>query len=221
MVPIFKDFSRKHKSSKIISLSLGIAVSLLLFIAIPLTQIFTNYERSNNEIDLIEFAPPPPPPPLEEPPPPPPPEEEKPPEEFEPPQPPISLEQLEIALEAGTGEAVGGDFAMPNLTIKKDELGGLEIFDINDLDTRPKTVKQVAPTYPISAKRRGLSGWADAQFIIDKRGNVVNVKIKGSSDLIFEKPTLDAVRQWKFTPGQKNGKVVTTRAETRIPYIIE
>lgn len=221
MAPIYKGFSRKQKSSKSISISFGILISLLLFIAIPLTQIFTKYEPSNNHIDGVEFAPPPPPPMEEEEPPPPPPEEEPPMPDFEPPPPPISLEQLEIALEAGTGEAVSGDFALPNLTIRKEELGGLEIFDINDLDQKPKTVKQVPPIYPISAKRRGLSGWASAEFIIDTRGNVVNVKITRSSDPVFDDPTIKALRQWKFTPGRKNGKVVTTRANSKIPYIME
>ncbi|MGJ8640222.1 MAG: energy transducer TonB [Opitutaceae bacterium] len=221
MAPIRKGFSSNKKSSKVLVVTLGIGVSAILFVAIPLTQIFTEYDRSNNEIDSIEYAPPPPPPVEEEPPPPPPPEEEPPPPEFEPPPPPISLEQLEIALEAGTGEAVSGDFAMPNLTIQKDELGGLDIFDINDLDKQPKTVKQIPPIYPISAKRRGLSGVVSAEFIIDERGNVVSVKITRSTDPVFEGPTIDALRQWKFTPGEKNGKIVQTRARTKLPYNIQ
>jgi len=212
--------SSNENRSRAVGVTLGIAVSGLIFLAIPLTQIFTEYTKVTEDIQSIDLAPPPPPPPLDEPPPPPEPEEEPPPE-FEPPPPPISLEQLEIALEAGTGEAVGGDFAMPNLTINKDELGGLDIFDINDLDKKPKSVKQSAPHYPMDATRRGLSGYVNAQFIIDQRGNVVNVKVTSSSDAIFEQPTIDALRQWKFTPGEKDGRVVTTRAKVRIPYEIQ
>jgi len=219
MPPVYQ--SSTSKRSPVLVIALGIAVSGLIFLAIPLTQIFAEYTKSPEEIMAIDVAPPPPPPPLDEPPPPPPPEEEPPLPEFEPPPPPISLEQLEIALEAGTGEAVAGDFAMPNLTINKDELGGLDIFDINDLDKKPRSVKQVPPIYPMDATRRGLSGYVNAQFIIDTRGNVVDVKITSSSDPIFEKPTINALRQWKFTPGEKGGKVVTTRAETRIPYTIQ
>jgi len=199
----------------------GLAFSALIFMAIPLTQIFTSYEKTPEEIEAIEVAPPPPPPPLEEPPPPPEPEEEPPLPEFEPPPPPITLEQLEVALDPGTGEAVAGDFALPSLRIQKEELGGLEIFDINDLDKKPTTVKQVPPIYPIEATRRGLSGFVVAQFVIDQRGNVISVKVVRSSDRIFEGPTIDALRQWRFTPGEKNGRIVTTRAETRIPFDIQ
>ena len=51
-------------------LLIGLAFSFLLFLAIPLTQIFTNYEKSPESIDSLEIAPPPPPPPPEDPPPP-------------------------------------------------------------------------------------------------------------------------------------------------------
>ena len=219
MSPAYHSSNKKHSS--VLGVAMGIAVSALIFSGIPLTQIFTEYNKNSEDIQAIEVAPPPPPPPLEEPPPPPPPQEETPLPEFEPPPPPISLEQLDIALEAGTGEALAGDFVMPNLTISKDELGGLDIFDINDLDKKPRSVKQVPPTYPIDATPRGLSGYANAQFVIDTRGNVVQAKITSSSDPIFEKPTINALRQWKFTPGEKGGKIVTTRAETRIPYTIQ
>lgn len=219
MAPVYK--SSNMNRSRSVGVTLGIVVSGMIFLAIPLTQIFTEYKKSNNEIDAISLAPPPPPIMEEEPPEPPPEEEPPPPPEFEPPPPPISLEQLNVALEAGTGDSMGGDFAMPNLAINKDELGGLDIFDINDLDKKPRSTKQIAPVYPISATRRGLSGWANAQFIIDKRGNVVNVKITRCSDPVFEEPTIKAIRQWKFTPGEKDGKIVTTRAETKIPYTIE
>lgn len=219
MAPVYKGSNMNRSRS--VGVVLGIIVSGLIFLGIPLTQIFTQYKKSNNEIDAISLAPPPPPIMEEEPPEPPPEEEPPPPPEFEPPPPPISLEQLNVALEAGTGDSMGGDFAMPSLKINKDELGGLDIFDINDLDKKPRSTKQIAPVYPIDATRRGLSGWVNAQFIIDKRGNVTDVKIMRSSDPIFEKPTITALRQWKFTPGEKNGKVVTTRAETRIPYTIE
>jgi periplasmic protein TonB len=209
------------KRARPVGVVVGLAVSILIFLAIPLTQIFNDYSKSPEEILGIDLAPPPPPPPLEDPPPPPEPEPEKTPPEIERPPPSISLEELEIALEPGTSVAMQSDFALPSLTVNSDELGGLDIFDINDLDKKPRSIKQIAPMYPMDATRRGLSGYAQALFVIDQRGNVISVKITSASDPIFEKPTIDAIRQWKFTPGEKGGKPVVTRAETRIPYQIQ
>ena len=199
---------------------LGIGVCALLFLAIPLTQIFTEYEKAPEAIDALEIAPPPPPPPPEEPPPPPEPEEEGPPPELDTPPPPITLEQLDMALNPGTGGSLAGDFAMPSFNAKKEDLGTLDIFDIGDLDNKPRPRKQAAPKYPSTAKRRGQEGYAIAEFIIDEFGNVVNVEIKNSSDPVFEAPTIDAIRGWKFTPGEKDGRKVKTRTRVKIPYTL-
>ena len=196
---------------------LGILVSLLIFLAIPLTQIFTEYEKSPEEIDALEMAPPPPPPP-EDPPPPPEPEEEEPPPELDTPPPPLTLDMLDLALEPGTGNSLAGDFALPTFDVGQKDLGGLDIFDINAVDTKPQPRKQASPNYPIAAKRQKLEGYAMAEFIIDENGNVINVVIKQSSNPIFEKPTIDAIRRWKFTPGEKDGRKVKTRTRVKIPY---
>ena len=212
---------RSNKSSRATGAVIGIVVSGLLFLAVPLTQMFTDFDKSPEEIMAIEVAPPPPPPPPEDPPEPPPPEEEPTPPEMETPPPNLTLEQLEVALNPGTGLAMNGDFALPSLNVDAKQLGGLEIFDINDVDKKPSPIKQSPPVYPIEANRRGLSGYARASFLIDKKGNVIEVKIISASDPIFKKPTIDAIRKWKFTPGENGGKPVVTRAEVPIPYQIQ
>ena len=196
----------------------GIIVSLLIFLAIPLTQIFTEYEKAPEEIEALEMAPPPPPPPPEDPPPPPEPEEEEPPPELDTPPPPLTLDMLDLALEPGTGNSLAGDFALPTFDVGQKDLGSLDIFDINAVDTKPQPRKQPSPNYPIAAKRQKLEGYAMAEFIIDENGNVINVVIKQSSNPIFEKPTIDAIRRWKFTPGEKDGRKVKTRTRVKIPY---
>lgn len=200
---------------------LGIIVSLLIFLAIPLTQIFTEYEKLPEEIDALEMAPPPPPPPPEEPPPPPEPEEEEPPPEMDTPPPPLSLDMLDMALEPGTGSSLAGDFALPTFDVSQKDLGGLDIFDIGAVDTKPQPRKQGSPRYPSTAKNRKLEGFALAEFIVDENGNVINVEIKQSSDPIFDKPTIDAIRRWKFSPGEKDGRKVKTRTRVKIPYTLK
>ena len=202
------------------SAQFGIAISVLLFLAIPLTQLFMNYEKAPESIEGLEIAPPPPPPPPEEPPPPPEPEEEEPPPELDTPPPPLSLEQLDMALEPGTGGSLAGDFALPTFNVNAQDLGGLDIFDINDLENKPMPRRQGSPRYPPSARRQGLQGRVTAEFIIDEKGDVMQVTITRSSDPVFEKPTIDAIRGWKFTPGEKGGRKVKTRTRVTIPYTI-
>lgn len=199
---------------------LGIAVSVLIFLAIPLTQIFTEHKKVPSDIETIEMAAPPPPPPEDEPPPPPEPEEETLPPELDTHPPPISLEQLDMALEPGTGDSLSGDFALPTVDLKQN-LGTLDIFDLSDVEKKPQARKQTPPKFPMDATRQGLSGYAVAVFVVDEYGNVIDVDISKSSNEIFEKPTINAIRSWKFSPGEKDGKAVKTRIKIRIPYEIE
>jgi protein TonB len=212
--------SPKDSNTRTVGILLGIAASILIFLAIPLTQIFTEHKKVPSNIETIEMSAPPPPPPEDEPPPPPEPEEEEPPPELDTPPPPISLEQLDLALEPGTGDSLSGDFALPKVDLKQN-LGSLDIFDLNDVETKPRARKQTPPKFPIDATRRGISGYAVAIFVVDEYGNVINVDIPKYSDRIFEQPTIDAIRRWKFSPGEKDGKAVKTRIKIRIPYEIE
>ncbi|MDP4611841.1 MAG: energy transducer TonB [Opitutales bacterium] len=200
---------------------LGIGVSAMLFLAIPLTQIFTQYEKQPVEIEALDMATPPPPPPPDEPPPPPEPEDNQPPPELNSPPPPITLEQLDMALNPGTGTSLGGDFAMPSFDISQKDLGGLEIFDLSDVDKHPRPTKQTQPVYPIVAKRKGQEGRVTIEFIVDENGNVTNTTIVQSTDPIFERPTIDAVQKWKFDPGEKDGRKVKIRVRVPIPFTME
>lgn len=183
---------------------IGIGVSALLFLAIPLTQIFTEYKKNPEEIEAIEIATPPPPPPPDDEPPPPEPEQEEPPPELDTPQPPISLEQLDMALNPGTGGALTGDFALPSFDVSGQDLGGVEIFDIMDADKKPVPIKQVEP------RTRGQKGSVVLRFTVDQYGKVQNIRVHQSTNPKLNQACIDAVRRWEFTPGEKGGRTIIT-----------
>ena len=200
---------------------LGLLATFLIFVAIPMTHFMTDYEQPPESIEEWIVAPPPPPPPPEEEEPPPPPEEEEPPPELESEPPPITLEQLDIILNPGTGSTglMAGDFALPHLRqVNQQNLGSLEIFEISDLDKKPRPRLQMPPVFPPSALRMGLNGRVLLEFIITTEGRVINIQVVQSSDPIFETYAIDAVRQWTFTAGEKDGKKVNTRTRVPIPF---
>ena len=205
----------KNSSSK--SVLIGIGITALLFLAIPLTQLFIQYEKSTELIDTLDMAPPPPPPPLEDEPPTPPPEEEPPPE-FDAPPPPITLEQINMSLEPGIGSSLSGDFALPTFDVNAKSLGGLDIFDISELDQPPVPRRQISPLFPPEASRMSLSGRVVIEFVVTASGRVIDAKVVSSSDSIFNNYAVDAIRKWVFTPGEKGGKKVNTRVKIAIPF---
>ena len=120
-------------------------------------------------------------------------------------------------MEIGTGGSLAGDFSLPTINLTQN-LGSLDIFDIGDLEKKPQVRKQVPPQYPMEAKMQKISGYALAEFIIDTKGNVIDVKIVDSSNRVFNNATIKAISSWKFTPGEKDGRVVKTRTRVRLPY---
>jgi len=52
-------------------------------------------------------------------------------------------------------------------------------------------------------------------FVVNERGHVENPIIQKSTDPVFERPALNAVKQWRFEPGKRNGEPV--RFRMRIP----
>lgn len=197
---------------------LGIGASGLLFLAVPLTQIFNKFEKNPEQIETIDMAPPPPPPPPEDPPDPPPPEEEEPPPELNTPPPPISLEQLDMALDPGTGGSLGGDFALPTFNVSGSDLGGLEIFELGDVDSPPKPRTKIEFSHPSAAKRKGITGVVKVEYVVNERGRVEKINIVESPNPILSKATEAVLQRARFEAAMKGGTEVKVRMRAAIPY---
>lgn len=88
-------------------------------------------------------------------------------------------------------------------------------------DTPPKPIKLARPEYPMDQKQAGLIGKVKINFVIDEQGNVVNPVVASSNNPSFERPALDAMLQWKFSPAIKGGKPVKARAQQEITFDLQ
>ncbi len=194
----------------------GLAMSVLIFVGLALSQIFTAPPPPSEEIDAIAVAPPPPPPPPDEPPPPPEPEQEEPPPELDTPPPPLSLDMLDMALEPGTGGAMGGDFALPSFEVGQKDLGGLEIFDLGDVDSPPKPKTQVEFKKPAKAKR--ITGVVRIEYIVSEKGIVESINVKESPSDLLSKAVVNTIKRTRFEPATKGNKPVKVRMFAAVPF---
>lgn len=96
-----------------------------------------------------------------------------------------------------------------------------DLFDINNLDQRPVARVQNPPQYPYEMSRAGISGEVAVEFIISSNGDVVDTRVMRSSHREFEVPAMMAVQKWKFKPGRKGGRAVSTRASQLIEFNLE
>jgi periplasmic protein TonB len=68
----------------------------------------------------------------------------------------------------------------------------------------PGLIKKVEPQYPQIARAARMEGTVVVDAIIRKDGSVSDVKVLKSSSPMFEQACIDAVRQWRFTPGSQD-----------------
>jgi TonB family protein len=68
----------------------------------------------------------------------------------------------------------------------------------------PGVIKKVEPQYPPIARAARLEGTVVVDAVIRKDGSVSDVSILRSSSRMFDQACLDAVRQWRFTPGSQD-----------------
>lgn len=196
----------------------SLLLTFLVFLVLPLTQMISGrVNESKNLVDVNAFAPPPPPPPVE----PPTPEEEEPepePEELQEDQsmPPMSLSQLELALDGGMGSGVG-DFGLGFQTASN-LVAAIDVFELSEVDKGPVRTMAVPPKYPPKLQREKIEGTVVLTFVLDERGRVQNPRVENSTDPAFEKAALDAVKQWMFEPAVKDGKPVRARLRQPISF---
>lgn len=199
----------------------AIGLTLLFFLILPILQTISDRDRADMEVrefDVANIPPPPPPPPEPEPEEQ---EEEPPPPDIQPQAAPLDLAQLELALNPNLGGAGMGDFGV-NIVNELASEGASDsldqVFSLADLDQKPRLIFQRPPRYPPDLRRKGRGGTVTMVFTVDESGRVQNPKVEKSTDPAFDKPALDAVRQWRFEPGSRGGQKVSFKMRIPITF---
>jgi TonB family protein len=77
----------------------------------------------------------------------------------------------------------------------------------------------ITPIWPQSAA--GVEGWVLLRFTVLPSGAVTDVEVQQSSPAgVFDTSAVEALRQWKFEPVQRDGKKIAQRAEIRMNYAL-
>jgi protein TonB len=77
----------------------------------------------------------------------------------------------------------------------------------------------VTPTWPQSAGE--VEGWVLLRFTVLTNGTVADIEVQESSPAgVFDASAVEALRQWKYEPVERDGKKVAQRAEIRMNYAL-
>lgn len=136
-----------------------------------------------------------------------------------------SLSAIEAALSGQAGG--GGDFTEALSFSSGGRIGGVgkggalddsleKAFSLAEIDQKPRAIFQAAPVYP--AGKRAPEVVVSVVFVVDRTGKVTNPRVGKSTDPAFEKPAVDAVKQWKFEPAIKAGQRVSCKMRVPIRF---
>ena len=89
----------------------------------------------------------------------------------------------------------------------RSEFGGDEVLEFWHVDVKPVVIQAVSPAYPDQALNAGLSGNVFLKFKVNVDGSVSDV-INLRGQVIFVKPAIDAISQFRFNPAERDGKPV-------------
>ncbi len=93
------------------------------------------------------------------------------------------------------------------------------IYATKEIDSPLMPLVRIPPAYPRNARRRGIQGWVDIEFVIGRTGNVETVRvINAKPEGVYEKSVIRAVSRWRFTPGKVEGKAVRIRVRQRLQF---
>jgi TonB family protein len=84
--------------------------------------------------------------------------------------------------------------------------------------TPPRLINKVEPAYSPEARKAKYQGQVVLSVEVDASGQVTDVKANRSLGLGLDGKAIDAVKQWKFTPGMQDGKPVAMQVEVEVDF---
>ena len=85
----------------------------------------------------------------------------------------------------------------------------------------PVAVHRVEPLYPDEARQARISGIVILETTIDRNGVMKDVRVLKPLPFGLSQAAVDAVKQWSFKPGTKNGEPVDVISNLTINFMLE
>lgn len=95
-------------------------------------------------------------------------------------------------------------------------------YTAQQVDVHPQPLAKIEPQYPGPARSQGMTGLIELRLKIDATGRVQDLEVlKASPAGVFEQSALDAFRDVRFSPAQKDGRVVNSLVEIEVRYEVD
>lgn len=90
------------------------------------------------------------------------------------------------------------------------------------VDRMPVALRRIKPSYPMSARRRGITGQVLLRIFVDAEGGVREVQVQAAEPPgVFEEKAVEAARKWRFEPALHKGAPVGVWMTLPVRFALE
>ena len=91
------------------------------------------------------------------------------------------------------------------------------VYDLGPGVTPPRVIKQVNPHYPTGRGVRAV-GSVIIGLVVSSKGLPKDPHVVKGLDKDLDESAVEAVKEWRFAPAQKDGKAVAVRVSLQIEF---
>jgi TonB family protein len=91
------------------------------------------------------------------------------------------------------------------------------VYELGEGITPPRLIRQVNPEYS-GKKGVGVKGSVAISLVVTSKGLPENPKVVQGLDPDIDKSAVEAIKQWRFTPAQKDKKPVAVKVTVEVQF---
>jgi TonB family protein len=126
------------------------------------------------------------------------------------------VQQMRPTLDSGLTSVSA--ITIPSMATNFGAGGGVQLFDLKELDRVPRRVRTVMPVYPHELRRASVTGEVVLLVIIDVNGRVEVERVVSATNREFETAAVKAAEQCVFETPLRGGRPVNARYRWNIPF---
>jgi protein TonB len=95
------------------------------------------------------------------------------------------------------------------------------IYEVGPGVTAPVVVREVKPQYTPEAMRERVQGAVHLVAVVRPTGRVTDIAVKESLHSDLDKAAMEALAQWEFKPGTREGETVAVRVTIMMTFTLK
>lgn len=96
-----------------------------------------------------------------------------------------------------------------------------DVYEPGNGVTMPSPTERVNPDYTTDARRRKIEGTVLLTCVVRPDFTVSDVAVVRSLDAGLDEEAVKALKQWRFSPGRRNGRFVPVRVNVQMTFTLQ